>query len=122
MLDLQKRLPSARVYRFDNGTAYAIHSVQKALVTLKSTGNLTESQKCLHRLTYGNEGWPDLMAGCNGNALGIEIKIGKDKQRESQKGIELAFQKMGWGYYVFTDQENYKKQLEEVCQLLLNRS
>lgn len=118
MLDLQGRLPSCRVYRFDNGTAYAVHSVAKALSALAAGRGMVEAKKELIRFTYGNEGWPDLLAGHQGRALGIEVKIGKDKQRDTQKSMELAFSKMGWGYYLLSDNRDYQTQLDEVCQML----
>lgn len=117
MNDIQQRLPKARIYRFDNGEGYYIHSVMKALVTCVSKG-VTAAKKELMRFSYGNEGWPDLLVGHNGKTLGIEVKIGKDKQSEKQKSMQLQFNIMGWLYTEFTDQKNYESQLEEICQLL----
>lgn len=119
MVDLQRALPKARVFRWDNGTAYAIHSVHKAIALLREGHSLADVMKALIRFTYGNEGFPDLTIGCNGKCLGIEVKVGKDKLRESQQRMKTMFGIMGWHYYEFTDKRDYKTQLNEVVCLMM---
>lgn len=111
MLWLGKNYPQARVFRFDSGQAYAKFSVKAALEEYKKTKSITAAMKKLVVITYGVEGWPDLLVLFYGVAFGIEIKVGKDKQRESQKNIQHTFNLCGAAYRVVDDKSPLETQI-----------
>lgn len=111
MLWINKNYHQARVFRFDNGQAYAKFSVKAALEEYKRTGSITLAFKKLIVITYGVEGWPDLFVIYMGRAFGIEIKVGKDRQRQSQKNMELAFKISGATYKLVDDKSSIDVQV-----------
>ena len=114
MLYLQKNYPGIRVWRFDVGQAYAKFSLKDCLEEYKRTGSITMAMKKLVIITYGVQGFPDL-AGCyNGIFFGIEIKVGKDRQRKEQKAMELAIGKAGGVYILCDDKSPLQQQLKPI--------
>jgi hypothetical protein len=119
MLYLQKNYDHIRVFRFDVGQAYARHTVMDALRaginTFKTTRSIpaaiTAAKRHLQIISYGVKGFPDLMAIYYGIAVGIEIKVGKDRQRQEQKGMERAFFEAGGIYILLTDKNTIASQL-----------
>ena len=62
-------------------------------------------------ITYGVEGWPDLLVIYMGIAFGIEVKVGKDRQRESQKRMEYTLNLCGAAYKVVDDKTPFPDQI-----------
>lgn len=46
------------------------------------------------------KGTPDIMGTYNGISLFIEVKIGKDKQSDAQKAVEIEVNKSGGKYFI----------------------
>lgn len=111
MLWTGKNYPSARIFRFDVGQAYAKFSVKGALQEYKRTSSITLAMKRLVTITYGTKGWPDLLILHLGIAIGIEIKVGKDRQSDEQKIMEKTFQNTGAAYILLTDKNSIEFQL-----------
>lgn len=112
MLHLQKNYKGIRVWRFDVGMAYALHTVKDALQEYKRTGSITQAMTKLQRITYGVNGFPDLAGIYYGIFIGIEIKVGKDKQRKEQKIMEKVIKEAGGIYILLTDKEPIESQLQ----------
>ena len=110
--------PTARVFRLDSGQAYAKHTVKAALQEYKRTKSITASLKRLITITYGVEGWPDLLVIFMGIAYGIEVKLGKDKQRDSQKSMEFTFNICGAAYRIVDDKAPYQDQIIPVMETI----
>lgn len=102
---LQKNYPGIRVFRFDSGQAYAKHTVIAALMVLIQGGTLQQAKSKLQVIVYGEDGFPDLLAIYYGVAVGIEIKVGKDRQRDSQKLVERMFE-IAKGIYMICDDKS----------------
>ena len=60
------------------------------------------------------KGIADIMAIKNGKMVGIEVKIGKDKQSESQKQVENEMTQAGGHYIIAKSFENFIKQWKEI--------
>lgn len=105
MLVAQKEYSGIRLWVFDNGQAYAKFSVKEALQEYKKTNSITQALKKLIVITYGNEGFPDLAGIYFGIFVGIEIKVGKDRQRAGQKIMERVIKEAG-GIYILLDDKS----------------
>lgn len=112
MLYLQKNYPEIRIWRWDNGQAYAKHTVRAALEEYKKTRSITQAIRKLQVITYGNEGYPDLGGFYYGIAVGIEIKVGKDRQSKEQKTMERVFKEGGAIYILLNDKSPIQDQLK----------
>jgi hypothetical protein len=49
---------------------------------------------------FGAVGVPDIIAVINGKYIGIECKVGKNKQSEGQKEFEVKLKKAGGDYWL----------------------
>ena len=110
MIDLQKHLPLGRVFRFDAGTAFVPFSVEKFIKT--------RNRKDLQRVSYGVVGFPDLLFIGYGKMVGVEVKVGKDVQSPGQIAMQKTFLECGHEYVLFTDKQEYKKQIEGIVCLI----
>ena len=63
-----------------------------------------------------NKGLSDIEGFCNGKFVSIEIKVGKDKQRESQIKRQKEIEADG-GIYYLCKWESFEKFQEEIQQL-----
>lgn len=109
---LQENYPEIRIWRFDNGQSYAKFSVKLALEEYKKTRSITSAMRKLVVITYGNEGFPDLAGIYMGIFVSIEIKVGKDKQREAQKWMQKTINKAGGIYMLIDDKSSLESQLK----------
>lgn len=63
--------------------------------------------------TSGTKGSSDIKAVIGGKMIAIEIKVGKDRQSEAQKGYQEKVEKAGGIYWIVKDFEGfYEKYLE----------
>ena len=122
MLHLQKTYKGIRVWRMDSGMAFVMHSVHKSLATLLKTGNLGLAKKQLMRVSYGVNGWPDLTCIYLGIFIGIEIKVGRDRQREDQKAMESTIEKAGGIYILLDDKSPIESQLKRLDKIEANKN
>jgi len=111
MLYLQQHYKGIRIWRFDVGQAYAPFSAKNALEEYKRTRSITAAMKKLQVVRYGTVGFPDLAGVYCGVFVGIEIKVGKDRQRKEQKWMEETIEKAGGIYILLTDKKSIAEQL-----------
>jgi len=117
LLYLQKKYPEIRLWRFDTGQAYAKFSLKACLQEYKRTKSITQAMKKLVIITYGTKGFPDLAGLYKGVFIGIEIKVGKDRQREEQKVMEQVINKAQGIYILLTDKKPIDEQIERIEQV-----
>lgn len=111
MLYAQKEYKGIKIWRFDNGQAYAKFSVKKCLEEYKKTKSITMAMKKLIVITYGNPGFPDLAGVYCGVFFGIEIKVGADRQSKEQKATQKAIESAGGLYMLLDDKSPIEGQL-----------
>jgi len=121
MLWVAKNYPEfARIWRFDTGQAYAKFSLKACLAEYKRTKSITAAMKKLVIISYGVVGWPDLTIIFYGIFIGVEIKVGKDKQREEQKNMENTLKRIGGAYILLTDKDTIENQLRPTMEAVKN--
>lgn len=92
MLEFQKTFPAARIWQNPTGTAMSMD--------LKRV------------IKYGFVGSADITGIMpDGKRVEIEIKVGKDRQRESQKIFEKVIKDCNGIYFVVDDKSSIKDQL-----------
>jgi hypothetical protein len=64
-----------------------------------------------------NKGLSDIEGICNGKFLSLELKIGKDKQRDSQKARQIEVENDG-GIYYLCKWESFEQFQEEIQNLI----
>ena len=102
MLEFQKLFPSARLWQNPTGTAMSM-DLQRVI-------------------KYGFVGSADLTGIMpDGKRIEIEIKVGKDRQRESQKDFEKVIAGCNGIYFMVDDKSSIKDQLCKNLQTYLEK-
>lgn len=76
-----------------------IHLKQGAAFRVNTTGIYDEELQQWKK-TGMEPGFSDIQACCQGRALYVEVKIGKDKQSKEQKAFQIKVEKAGGLYYI----------------------
>lgn len=94
LLELQKMYPKSRFWQAPTGTALSMNGDRI--------------------LKFGIDGQADITASMypNGRRAEIEIKVGKDKQRESQKNFEKMITATGALYIIVDDKKSIEEQIK----------
>jgi hypothetical protein len=66
-----------------------------------------------------NKGLSDIEGICNGKFLSLELKIGKDKQRDSQKARQIEVENDGGIYYLckWIDFETFQTEIQNLIPI-----
>jgi len=72
--------------------------------------------KRIHRTSNQAKGLPDIIGIVNGRFIGIEIKIGADRQSEHQKDREAEINKAGGLYWIIKDFDTFHKLFKEIIK------
>lgn len=106
ILAIPKEIKGARVWRMLVGGAYPIQSIQPVKSALLR-GDMKLANELLDRARprmFGLPGLPDICGILpDGRWLGIEVKWGRDQQREDQKVCQRVFEERGAVYIIARD-------------------
>lgn len=64
-----------------------------------------------HFMRFGRPGWPDITGGVNGRLIGVECKIGKNKQSKLQADMETFFKFNGCEYWTIYSLDDFIERL-----------
>ncbi|NBW07832.1 MAG: VRR-NUC domain-containing protein [Caulobacteraceae bacterium] len=93
MLAIQESVPGCRIWRQNTGVAYPISMVDG--------GRLKPNAR---PVKYGVPGVPDIIGVLpDGRWLGVEVKVGRDKQSEQQLNFQSMLEQRGGVYVVARD-------------------
>jgi hypothetical protein len=116
LLELPKRFPM-RAIRRNVGMGYPIGPVKSILEAL-DRGQVKRAIQAIRQMRpvrFGQPGEPDIegILGPHGRLVGIEVKAGRDRQREEQRTCEIVIRKHGGIYIVARDVEAALEELAE---------
>jgi Holliday junction resolvase len=60
------------------------------------------------------KGIPDIIGIINGRFIGIEVKIGKDRQSADQKEIEKEINNVGGVYFIAKSYDDYLEKINSI--------
>lgn len=113
LIEIPKRFPQARVWRQNTGAGVAMESVKKAIACI-NRGSYREAIGWLVRpIKFGILGGADISgimsmkmgAVTVGLRMEIEVKVGKDRQSEEQRGFQEMILAAGGIYILARDVE-----------------
>jgi hypothetical protein len=132
MLEIPRRFEGSRVWRRNTGGGYPVAVVQHALALLRA-GQVAAAIAFLasaRMVSFGLPGEPDVdgflpLVGPTGEPigvrLGVEVKMGGDRQRADQKTCERVYTAGGCLYVLARDVERTMEQIEEFRRQLAAR-
>ena len=72
-----------------------------------------DRKKGVYRKGVQRRGVPDIIGIINGRFIGIEVKIGKDRQSADQKEIEREINDAGGVYFIAKSYDDYLNKIAE---------
>ena len=91
------------MYHVREGVAYRINN-----------GAVYDQKRGVYRSGVQQKGVPDTIGIINGRFIGIEVKIGKDRQSADQKLIEQEINAAGGVYFIAKSYDDYLNKINEV--------
>ena len=82
-------------YRINNGATY-------------------DAKKRIYRAGVQRKGIPDIIGIIDGRFIGIEVKIGKDRQSADQKEIEKEIVDVGGVYFIAKSYDDYLQKINNI--------
>ena len=90
------------MYHVREGVAYRINN-----------GAVYDVKRKVYRAGVQKKGVPDIIGIINGRFIGIEVKIGKDRQSADQKLIEKEINAAGGVYFIAKSYDDYLSKINE---------
>lgn len=90
------------MYHVRGGLAYRINN-----------GAVYDRKKGVYRKGVQRRGIPDVIGIIDGRFIGIEVKIGKDRQSADQKEIEREINDAGGVYFIAKSYDDYLNKIAE---------
>ena len=91
------------MYWVREGVAYRINN-----------GAVYDKKRGIYRKGIQRKGIPDIIGIINGQFIGIEVKIGKDKQSAEQKEIQKEIIESGGIYFIAKSYDDYLNKIKEI--------
>ena len=92
------------MYHIREGAAYRINN-----------GAVYDKKRGVYRAGVQKKGVPDIIGIINGRFIGIEVKIGKDRQSADQKEIEKEINAAGGVYFIAKSYDDYLNKINEIA-------
>jgi hypothetical protein len=126
LIEIPKRFQQCRVWRQNTGAGIGMSTVKQAIALIRS-GQYTAAINLLANrpIKWGIEGCADISGICRrtvysqpydvtfGMRLEIEVKVGRDKQSDEQKGFQSMIESLGGIYIIARDVEGCLASLQE---------
>ena len=91
------------MYHVREGSAYRINN-----------GAVYDQKRKVFRKGVQRKGIPDIIGIINGRFIGIEVKIGKDRQSADQKEIEKEINDVGGVYFIAKSYDDYLEKINSI--------
>jgi len=92
------------MYHIREGAAYRINN-----------GAVYDKKRGVYRAGVQKKGVPDIIGIINGRFIGIEVKIGKDRQSADQKLVEKEINAAGGVYFIAKSYDDYLNKINEIA-------
>ena len=86
----------------------------RVLRTESTTGPCTTLKKRVYRAGVQRKGVPDIIGIIDGRFIGIEVKIGADRQSADQKEIEKEIGEAGGVYFIAKSYDDYLEKIAKI--------
>ena len=88
--------------------------VREGLAYRINNGAVFDKKRQVYRKGVQRKGIPDIIGIINGRFIGIEVKIGADRQSADQKEIEKEIKEAGGVYFIAKSYDDYLNKINEI--------
>jgi hypothetical protein len=93
---------------------YDMHHIREGCAYRINNGAVYDVKRQTYRKGVQRKGVPDIIGIINGRFIGIEVKIGADRQSADQKEVEKEIKESGGVYFIAKSYDDY---LEKISQI-----
>lgn len=79
-----------------------------------NNGAVYDKKRGIYRKGVTRKGIPDIIGIINGRFIGIEVKIGKDRQSADQKEVEREINDAGGVYFIAKSYHDYLTKIQKI--------
>jgi hypothetical protein len=90
--------------------------VREGIAYRINNGAVYDRAKGTYRAGVTRKGIPDIIGIINGRFIGIEVKIGKDRQSADQKEVEKEIKEAGGIYFIAKSYDDYLSKIHDVLK------
>lgn len=93
---------------------FDMYWVREGLAYRINNGAIYDTKRQVYRKGVQRKGIPDIIGIINGRFIGIEVKIGRDRQSADQKEIEKEIKEAGGVYFIAKSYDDYLNKINEI--------
>jgi len=114
-----KKIPNANTNEITRLIVDYIHYIYPKSKTFKRISSEGKYRVGIGYIPSSNKGMSDAEGMVNGRFLSLELKIGKDKQRDSQKARQIEVENDGGIYYLckWIDFETFQNEIQKLIPI-----
>lgn len=111
---VKKAFKDATANELTKTIIFDMYWVREGLAYRINNGAIYDTKRQVYRKGVQRKGVPDIIGIINGRFIGIEVKIGRDRQSADQKEVEKEINEAGGVYFIA---KNYDDYLEKIAKI-----
>jgi hypothetical protein len=111
---VKKRFKDTTANDLTKTIIWDMYHIREAAAYRINNGAVYDKKQGVYRAGVQKKGVPDIIGIINGRFIGIEVKIGKDRQSADQKLIEKEINAAGGVYFIAKSYDDYLSKINEV--------
>ena len=104
---VKKRFKDTTANDLTNTIIWDMYHVREGVAYRINNGAVYDAKKRVYRAGVQRKGVPDIIGIIDGRFIGIEVKIGNDRQSADQKEIEREITEAGGVYFIAKSYDDY---------------
>jgi len=111
---VKKAFKDATANELTKTIIYDMYWVREGLAYRINNGATYDTKRQVYRKGVQRKGVPDIIGIINGRFIGIEVKIGRDRQSADQKEVEKEINDAGGVYFIAKSYDDYLEKIAKI--------
>lgn len=111
---VKKAFKDATANELTKTIIFDMYWVREGLAYRINNGAIYDTKRQVYRKGVQRKGIPDIIGIIDGRFIGIEVKIGRDRQSADQKEVEREINEAGGVYFIAKSYDDYLKKINEI--------
>ena len=111
---VKKAFKDATANELTKTIIFDMYWVREGLAYRINNGAIYDTKRQVYRKGVQRKGIPDIIGIINGRFIGIEVKIGRDRQSADQKEVEKEINDAGGVYFIAKSYDDYLEKIAKI--------
>jgi hypothetical protein len=111
---VKKAFKDATANELTKTIIFDMYWVREGLAYRINNGAIYDTKRQVYRKGVQRKGIPDIIGIINGRFIGIEVKIGRDRQSADQKEVEREINEAGGVYFIAKSYDDYLEKIAKI--------